>query len=1410
MPRCPKGTRKNKKTGECEPYEKKKKEKSAPASKSKSKSASKSKTEKKKRKPKNKKLILEQDVVCNDFNRYSATCNNIIQSNEISEREQLEDSTDNILYPSLNDPNFVEKISKKREFHDTQIDGTIHENIKEHSDKLSKMPFELEPHQNFVRNFMSFQTPYNSLLLYHGLGTGKTCSAIGICEEMRDYMKQIGLNKKIIFIASENVQDNFKNQLFDENKLVNRDGLWSSKTCAGNKIIHEINPTNIKNIPKEKIVSMAKTLITNNYSFYGYEKFANYIHRVLTNNAIINDDEIKITPSMVKSLKRVFNGSLIVIDEVHNIRTVEKGDHKHCLLHRNTKDDRAKKQNIKNSRQDCTPFLLETLVKYSDNVRLLLLSATPMYNSYKEIIWLLNLMNSNDKKSIMNMNDVFTSNGEIKQGGKELIARKATGYISFVKGENPYTFPYRVYPIIFNEKQSVLHYENKYPKYQFNLKKISEESRKRIIDIYLNQMEKCNGCGNCQSCIYKYIVNYLKRKENTRVTNKGEKTQLPGLEDMESFGYSYLQGLIQSLIISFPYPEYANVIRNVPKVNYNANSDANSNSISSQTIVENIDENIDENIESKSDDKIDDENQIYNNKGGSSVDVAMDGDVSKDIEDNIDVEFDSQDENIVSPDDLFGKKGLSRVVNFEEIVKPPFKGNYEYNENYDRFFSHKSIGKYSIKIKAVLDNIYNSLLDKPNDGIILIYSQYIDSGLIPMALALEEYGFTRFGKNTKSLFKEPPTSIVDVRTMKPLENRNDFMPARYSLITGDSRFSPDNNFEVKALTKDENKDGNKVKIILISRSGSEGIDLKFIRQVHILDPWYNMNRIEQIIGRSVRNKSHKELPFEKRNVQIFMHGTLLDNNVEETADMYLYRVAEYKATQIGQITRILKENSVDCILNAEQQNFSEEKMNIEVEQFLSNHMTVPNFKVGDKPFSSNCDFMETCEYSCQNDNKLDELNYDTYNENFINTNITTIINKIKQLFTTHFFYDKDTLVYKINIIKHYPLIQIFGALTYLIENQEIIIDKFGREGRLVNIDNLYLFQPSEINNINIPLIERSIPVDFKHNKIDILINDDLKQEQEQEQEQDYNVINTINKTIAFIDNPYIENNNEDIIGDKNWYIDYNKILPKLIENLEDYENYKMIFLISHIIDNLGYIDKKNLLEYIYSLSSLSRNSIEFYIRDFFDKNISFIIGSSQYVFLYESNDVLNIFKITGKKIEKLDDYAIKNMTSKDEFVNIKLRENINSQFLIGFYFYEKNNNNRVFKMKEMKSSKDRDTGARCIESNKNTIMSQINRIVNKELFNTENTKLIKDNKGNRLQEKITRGELCAFAEMALRFYEETKYNGERWFLNLDNAVLSNVWNLFVNKSNMIVDKSENKNKNKKDDEPKRRGRKPKK
>ena len=139
------------------------------------------------------------------------SCNKFLLRQEYKERNENID--DDSLYPTLNDPNFSLKIATRQEFNDTQYDGEVHD-VEERANLLSNLDFELSPHQNFVKNYLSSQTPYNSLLLFHGLGTGKTCSAIGICEEHRDYIKQTNMNTKIIIVASPTVQDNFKLQLF--------------------------------------------------------------------------------------------------------------------------------------------------------------------------------------------------------------------------------------------------------------------------------------------------------------------------------------------------------------------------------------------------------------------------------------------------------------------------------------------------------------------------------------------------------------------------------------------------------------------------------------------------------------------------------------------------------------------------------------------------------------------------------------------------------------------------------------------------------------------------------------------------------------------------------------------------------------------------------------------------------------------------------------------------------------------------------------------------------------------------------------------------------------------------------------------------------------------------------------------
>ena len=450
--------------------------------------------------------------------------------------------------------------------------------------------------------------------------------------------------------------------------------------------------------------------------------------------------------------------------------------------------------------------------------------------------------------------------------------------------------------------------------------------------------------------------------------------------------------------------------------------------------------------------------------------------------------------------ELYGHKGLSTVMTSDKNLQ------YEYKTEYNGFFKTENIGMYSSKIKNICDIIYNKETGVISEGIILIYSQYLYGGLIPMALALEEMGFIKY--NSNSLFKTQPTNTVDIRTMKEPSNRSDFKPARYIMITGNMNLSPNNDKDVKAITNIDNiydeetqKDisGEKIKVVLISQSGSEGIDFKAIRQVHILEPWYNMNRLEQVIGRAVRNLSHKWLPLKKRNVQIFLHGTVLDEETNESADVYIYRIAEYKAKQIGIVTRILKENAVDCLLNYGQTNFSQEKMNTTLNIILSTNPTemIP-YRVGDSPYSMTCDYMENCNYKC-NSSEPTTTNEYSYDEAFSKANIETIINRIKRLFKEAFFYKKLELLKRINPQNRYSLIQIYTALTQLIDEKMFIKDKYDRTGYLVNIGEYYLFQPQELTNKNISLFDRSVPLNSIPEKVNIIFETENVEDERKEQ-----------------------------------------------------------------------------------------------------------------------------------------------------------------------------------------------------------------------------------------------------------------------------------------------------------------------
>ena len=108
-----------------------------------------------------------------------------------------------------------------------------------------------------------------------------------------------------------------------------------------------------------------------------------------------------------------------------------------------------------------------------------------------------------------------------------------------------------------------------------------------------------------------------------------------------------------------------------------------------------------------------------------------------------------------------------------------------------------------------------------------------------------------------------------------------------------------------------------MKVIVGSQIAGEGVDLRYVREVHMMDSWYHLNRTEQVIGRAIRFCSHSALPPEKRNTTIYLYSAVFpeDRSSRETADLYSYRVAFRKAVQVGNVTRALKIRAIDCNLN---------------------------------------------------------------------------------------------------------------------------------------------------------------------------------------------------------------------------------------------------------------------------------------------------------------------------------------------------------------------------------------------------------------------------------------------------------------------------------------------------------------
>lgn len=131
-------------------------------------------------------------------------------------------------------------------------------------------------------------------------------------------------------------------------------------------------------------------------------------------------------------------------------------------------------------------------------------------------------------------------------------------------------------------------------------------------------------------------------------------------------------------------------------------------------------------------------------------------------------------------------------------------------------------------------------------------------------------------------------------------------------------FSGEENLDAKERIKTiynrpENMYGEKLKILLLSPAAKEGLSLYNVKQVHILEPYWNSSRIAQILGRAVRYCSHKALPSEERIVKAYIYIAIHPNE-KETVDEYIAKLAHNKSRLTQEFENALKETAVDCEL----------------------------------------------------------------------------------------------------------------------------------------------------------------------------------------------------------------------------------------------------------------------------------------------------------------------------------------------------------------------------------------------------------------------------------------------------------------------------------------------------------------
>lgn len=294
-------------------------------------------------------------------------------------------------------------------------------------------------------------------------------------------------------------------------------------------------------------------------------------------------------------------------------------------------------------------------------------------------------------------------------------------------------------------------------------------------------------------------------------------------------------------------------------------------------------------------------------------------------------EIDIQEDDVVEGEEKEEKEEKGKVNEgklYEQEVKDAL---HKLEVEGDVYLQGKGLYECSPKMHALLEDLQRNPMNKS-----LLYSQFRTvEGLRIFRMVLNQAGWKEI--DFKQI-AEDDWMIMNAEQV--LDPKYDYK--RY-LVFGNkektdlliSLFNADVKSLPKTIQKQleeagytENLRGKLASLLMITQSGAEGLNLRNVRFVYILEPFWNQVRIDQVVGRAIRKQSHLELPPEDRNVQVVMYvasftpkqatsnKTIKFRDDSKTTDENIRELALRKDALIQQFLTMLKANSIDCIFHA--------------------------------------------------------------------------------------------------------------------------------------------------------------------------------------------------------------------------------------------------------------------------------------------------------------------------------------------------------------------------------------------------------------------------------------------------------------------------------------------------------------